>query len=628
MLFVRIIPGTPTEDLIPITEDEMLKLAHKDLSDFKIDITKDDYDEQHNGAFHKLDKIFVVEDRKSITESWFVEKYIVGQVRLETKYGCYAMGIDRKLTSEELKLESLYDDLNIRFEDSDAERNIGRNDDKPGLIQRLKTKINFDIYDFPNEQRSRLKLLHLLYVFERENNVELIVFLTKPSLENVDNIMAADYTKNGYLMSKLKRNLVKEIDSDFVFELNQTIVRVVTEWEGQLQKVMFNLDTLLTRESGEDLIRSHNLIMNLIEGIEDVKKYGVYKHSLLETFYLKLAEHESLGREFDIMDITNQTKDFGLELPEDLSLYHKLAGEKVYKKDLDLFLTDNRKELAKLIFERQNVDSNQYKKYDFAASKIQLYLDMLNENTAVGNFIDLPQLLIVAAMQEIIRLNKSELIDNRFYRYKSADKRTLNSELNYGANAFRKSKLAWIGRVNSRYNAYNGRAKEALWARETENAIDKIMVKIFQTNNLPDMIFLHNHYMMQLNAILLSTKQMMESVRRFEKVVARRKKGYSVGNTEDFSTRMFFSATYNSDVLDQLGKRISQWIGKAEREKRAINPFHPIGLIDNYYSGSDEYIVYFRVDPQCKKIFVLRFEMELDSVKEKILVENGVIWGE
>lgn len=81
-----------------ITKKEMISLAEGDLKKYKIDISRDDYDVQNNKAFRTLDNIFVSEGGRLISESWFVEKYMIGMERLEKKHSCYLMGIERKLT--------------------------------------------------------------------------------------------------------------------------------------------------------------------------------------------------------------------------------------------------------------------------------------------------------------------------------------------------------------------------------------------------------------------------------------------------------------------------------------------------------------------------------------------------
>jgi hypothetical protein len=612
-----------------ITKEEMIAFAEADLKKYKIDIRQDDYDTQNNNAFRKLDYIFVSEGGRLISESWFVEKYMIGLEKIEEKYSCYLMGIERKLTTEELEWDSLYGELDNKYPGSDARRNIIRNEaDKPGLLQRIKSTFGFDIIeDFPNQQPARMKLVYLLYCFERDFNVEFTSYFNNQTLENLDDIIINEQTKNGHLLEYLRRHLVRELDVNFIRSVNTSCCKMIEDWENQLRELMFKLDTLVTRDTKDELYRECNLALELFEPVAYITEHGKYKHNLLETTYLKLWQYENICKEKEILEITERTQEFLAELPDDLSEYQKLAGKTVLKENLQEFLSDkdNRKHLAKLIFMTDKVDSNKYKKYDTASEKIEYYLDILNQNTSVNKFIDIPQLLVVAAMQEIIFIDKTEFINNPFYRHTTSEKeRTLNSDLPNGTNAFRKNQLAWVGRVNTRYNAYNGRKEEALLAYRTQSALDKIIYKLCEINSVKDMWVFHNFFMQLAEEVLIAEELYEKNIEAFEKSVGRRKKGYKVVNKYSFDSRRFFSVTVRSGIIDQLAKRTAKRIFEAEQSGRPIGYWHPIELQNNHMFGSDEYNVAFRVYPEEKAIEVIGFENNMDPERKQIMKENGI----
>lgn len=612
-----------------ITKEEMVALAKEDLKKNKIDISKNDYDTQNKKAFRKLDYIFVSEGGKLISESWFIEKYMIGLERVEAKYGCYLMGIERQLTKEELDWEYLYSDLDERYPGSDAKRNITRNEtDKPGLLIRIKDAFGFDmISDFPNEQRARMKLVYLLYCFERDFNVEFTSYYKNQTLENINDIIVNEKTKNGQLLEYLRRHLVRELKVDYIRYVNVSCTKMIEDWEKQLRDLMFKLDTLVTRDTKEELNKECNLALEMFAPVQKITEHGKYKHSLLETTYLKLWQYENLCREKEILEITDRTQKFIRELPDDLSEYQKLAGKTVLKEKLQEFLLEkeNRRFLAKLVFMTDSVDSNQLKKYNKAAEKIEKYIDMLNDNTSVNKFIDVPQLLIVAALQEIIFLDKNEFITNPFYRHTTSEKdRTLNSELSYGTQAFRKNQIAWVGRVNTRYNAYNGRKEEALLAYRTQSTIDNIIYKLCQINSVIDMWVFHNFFMQLVEEILIAEELVEKNIKAFEKSVGKRKKGYKVVDTDEFDARRFFTITVRSGIIDQLAKRTAKRIFEAEKNGCPLTFWHPIELQENHMFGADEYNVAFRVFPTEKAIKVIAFEYNMDAMRKQIMKENGI----
>lgn len=607
----------------PISKEEMIALAKADLEKYKIDISSDDYDIQNNKAFRKLDTIFVAEGGKIINESWFVEKYMIGQERIESKYGCYTMGLERKLTKEELEWDYLYTELDTRYPNSDAKRNITRSD-KKGLLIRIKETLGFDLYDFSNEQQARMKLLHLLYCFEREFGVEFSSYFNNPTLENIDDIIVNIETKNGHLLEYLRRQIVRELDERFILKVNNLCCKMIEDWENQLRELMFKLDTIMTRNTRAELTSECNLALELFEPVEHITEHGKYKHGLLETVYLKLWQHENLGRENDILDVTQRTQEFLSNLPDNLTKYQKLAGKAVYKKDLQKYISDNRKILAQLVFESDTITSNQYKKFDIASEKVEFYLEMLNDNTSVNKFVDIPELLVIAALQEIINLDKKEILPNKFYRYSTSEQRTLNSELSYGSSAFRKNQLVWVARVNTRYNAYNGRKEEALLVYRTQSVLDKIIVALFKINSITDMLVFHNFFLQLAEEVLVSEDLLNKNVKRFEKSVGRRKKGYVVRNLTSIEARRFFTITINSGIVDQLAKRVAKRIMEAEQKHHPIAFPYPFELTGNYSNDSDEYKVEFIVNPLTKTIEITAFEHDISSDKVQILKENGI----
>lgn len=639
MVFMRIVPEEQTsfvdvrtiDEAIEynlkhanhISKEEMIALAKADLEINKIDISSDDYDIQNDKAFRKLDTIFVSEDGKVISESWFVEKYMIGQERIESKYGCYLMGLDRKLTEEELEWDYLYKQLDIRYPDSDAKRNITRTD-KKGLLIRIKETLGFDLNDFPNEQQARMKLLYLLYCFEREFGVEFSSYFNNPTLENTDDLIVNVKTKNGHLMEYLKRQIVRELDTPFILTVNSLCCKMIEDWENQLRELMFKLDTIMTRNTKDELVSECNLALELFEPVEHITEHGKYKHSLLETVYLKLWQHENLGRENDILDVTQRTQEFLSNLPNNLTKYQKLAGKTIYKKDLKKYVYDNRKTLAQLVFESDTITSNQYKKFDIASDKVELYLEMLNDNTSVNKFVDIPELLVIAAIQEIINLDKKEVLPNKFYRHSTSEQRTLNSELSYGSRAFRKNQLAWVARVNTRYNAYNGRKEESLLVYRTQSVIDKIIVTLFKINSITDMLVFHNFFLQLVEEVLISEDLLNKNIKRFEKSVGRRKKGYIVRNLTSNEARRFFTITINSGIVDQLAKKVAKITIAAERVHQPIKFSYPFELTGNYSNDSDEYKVEFIVDPLTKTIDIATFELDITPDKKQILKENGI----
>ena len=160
------------------------------LKKLNIDINSDNYMQSPN--WESLERSYVSHGFFE-QESWWIEKNLVGQERLERIYGPYMLGITRSLSEEELEERTWFDNLTSIYFDPDAESSTitpetihkyfyrnekanGNSSERLGLIERLK-RAGLDIDKF-NEKQARIKLLYFLFRFERDYKVRLSAFLT------------------------------------------------------------------------------------------------------------------------------------------------------------------------------------------------------------------------------------------------------------------------------------------------------------------------------------------------------------------------------------------------------------------------------------------------------------------
>ena len=280
----------------------------KRIKKLGIDLSSDDY--PNNSKFKELFKSFVVEDTVPVTEAWWIEKNFVGQKRLEKIYSPYAFGIERKLSKEELQGHVWQKVLADRYpEKNRTQKDIwkyfyrnegGDNDSKKGLIKRIE-KLGFYLNDFENNQ-DKVKLLFFLYCFEVENNVQLVPFFSKPSIENVDESFVGLETKNGALMAYLKRNIAKELPKGYAALVRDTIVAIGQQWEKQLEKIVIRVDYSINGEYLSELKRISRQLKSEAEKLFQMPR-AEYNDSLLKTVYLKLSQYEDIGLEKDIIDV-------------------------------------------------------------------------------------------------------------------------------------------------------------------------------------------------------------------------------------------------------------------------------------------------------------------------------------
>lgn len=619
-----------------ISMDNTFKSAIlEELREKEIDISKDDY--YQKPAFKELEQELVMDGGVTMTKAWWIEKNIVGQERMTKIYGIYALGIKHVFLKSELKDNVWFKELADKYPElvrteTDIYRYFYRKEvskdgtERLGLIYRLK-KQGFNIEQFAVSGAS-VKLLYFLYCFEVEHKLELTPFLRNPTLENVDNRIVGDITKNGDLVGKIKRNIAKEIEPRYLMSLNDSVVRIASQWKKGMEKVRLILDASDNGQYIQELNRIYEYVQIVLSQIGD-KQYVKYKDSVLETFYLMLVQHECLGREMDIVDVAAhviQIQDIDDRIDYCPDEYKKLAYIVVKENEERIAITDyiktNRKKLAQFVFGQDRISSNEYKKFDAAASKIKFYLEMLQDNSAFKlNEEGIPVLLIIVCLQEIIIIDKNLKIENSFYRHESGDLKTLNAELPRGISAFRKNQIAWIERVNYKFNVYAGRKEETIFVKKIEASMDILFTKIFQSDSLEDMMCLHEYLNMMVYIAFFEDRKMKEGLKYFSNAISRRKKGYQiVGNP--FTIRRFIAVLMPGTVLERLAKQISKSVMDAEKREAKIKKQWPVELgKGNYFR---DMVVKVLINPFDKTIEIDWFGFEQNHEAEEILQNNGI----
>lgn len=542
-----------------------------------INILEDDY--ILNKEFLEFEKEYVI-DQRVMQASWWIEKNLVGQRRLKKIYGIYAMGVEHEYSDDELKDSVWMTDLADKYKESkikkkdfartvkDVEQYFKRKDNKSGevgLIERLK-KLGIDINKFegPKAKEQRVKLLYFLYGVEFKNQAKLSVFLSNPSLENVDNRIVGDITRNGELMAYLKNNVEKECDGSYVAEVKRTLYIIADEWEKEIHcvksKVLPGTDTGWFSRISDDLA--------WLLGKSD-ETPGVYMDSLMETFYLKLSLHEMIGRERDMIRTNSaEYKETGEPNEFQKKMYERFYNELIEMgKDEEAtyervrqYVKENRKSLAQCVFGKESISGNDYRKFDQAEEYFKECLEFYLNNTPAANAGAVPVILLVCHIQEYVSCN--ETLDYDFYRYQTKDVVSLKTELKNGKDALRISQLTWQKKVNRRMNVIRGIQEKYEMAVEVENKLDRLLLKVYACNSLWEVEY--------------TAELMLQFLRAF------------ISNRETVEWRYDYLVGYLSDMSYTLYCDDRRWIYRFVDQVDTSQFFEFLSIIKGHLNSSEE----------------------------------------
>ena len=569
-----------------------------------LDITKDDYNQK--SAFKELEHEFVMEEGVLISKAWWIEKNIVGQDRLKKIYGKYTLGITHSFSALELNdsiwIRDLVDTLdNDEWDEFEIERYFYRKEeDGCGLVCRLQ-KLGIDLQRFPNDGE-KVKLLFFLCCFEKQRRIKMIPFLSNPTLENVDNGIIGGITRNGALISEIKINIQKEITNRYIKDSKEKLKNISYQWQNIIERVLYKLDLDVGGWNEKDLERI-DLQLQFVQSMFLSNKIIQYKDTLLETFYLKILQHENLGRENDIIDIQEVDRQGDDPVASWVNQYKKLLNQVVNEGEIKEFIKDNRKKLANMVF-RKKTSSNDLKKFDGASNKIVFYLGMLEDNTLWKREDGIPVLIIISCIQEIIELNKNEKVKNQFYRYKTEDLRTLNTELYRGKEAYAKSQIAWVEKVRYRYNSNLGKRDRAIITYKIITHLDNLIIKIYESNSLEDMQVLHSYLLMLVHAIVDDNEVIEKKFTWFSDIATRECVGYKL-IADDQIKQFFIGILGKMPYFDNLAEQTGDFIKEVEKGSRKGEKYWPFEITTIPYLDRLEGYLCVTVD-SIQKIIVLR----------------------
>ena len=622
--FAFIVPGIVPENGTYLTLQQMKTVVRRHLQEKKINIEEDDYDEQNNGVFKKFNYVFIIDDYDNvISESWFIEKYIVQQHRLEAKYGPYAMGIQRELSDVELTDKHFFENLQLHC-DGDIKRNMTRNDEKESLIERIKNGFGFDISIFPGEyKREKYKLLYLLYDFERRFKVELVTFLSNATMENQERaIFRLDSTHNGKLMNFLKKSLEKELESDVISEMNDILTSMTTEWEEMINRLMYKVNVYYENNTHGDLALANgelDFIHVKEDDLVEEEKKGYYKQSLLESFYFKLLEYENIGVESDLIGITEWEMQSDHNDIDSCSL-NGFYGVEINKSQAFHFLEENMELLLPFIYRIDDFGRKEKNKYRRLIDDVDKYIEILEANTAAVNEETIPALMVIACIYEVAYIGKEKL-ENDFYRHK--DTPTLKAQFKWGEHAFRKNQFAWLSRVSYRYHMFCNREGAAYTAIHAARTIEKLMMKTMFCNNIYDMQFIHNYYMKILHQYLVPESDVEKYICKFDDLVKQEYPEYKVVNRWELNTRYFFATFGDTDLWHGLAESACKLIMNGERYMSEQRIELDLEKRDNSFGGCDHYSLVMEVWPERKYLLFWNFRECYTQAELQIFFDNG-----
>lgn len=604
------------DKLIAIFKDRLMKLG--------IDIYKNDYMIQKDCAFKIFERELIADSNGLvISADWFIEKYIVKEERLEKIYSPYDMRVTRQLTLSEMNQEKFFDAIAARYHDADVKRNIKRNGDKGGLLQRL-SEVGFDLSEFASEETEKYRLLFLIYCFERDTGCTITEYFSKPTSENREDVQFYVKNRNGELTHYLKSNIEKQIPTEGLIPYGFVFNQVIDGWRHQFSKLYRMVEEFHEKNTQDDLGMSNHFadFMFLEDSLVEEEKQGPYRDKILNSFYLKILEFESIGIEKDLRDIEGWELDAD-HVDNEASYLKQYDADMVTRLSIQSYFENNMDVFIKYIYDGEGPDKNSKKRYRRLIALLPSFIDILYGNEKADDTEQFPALLLLSCMYEYVHIG-NEKIDNYFFRYQTSDLKTLKAELKNGAFAFRKNQCAWISRSYYRYNMIMDRERAEFTAKSTIWKLQERFLKVMKCRSIIDLLVLHNFYMNTFNRHFLPEYEIYADMNEFDRRIQERAPRYKLVNRQEGNTRLFFATIHgNEPVMDFLVEKMLELIAHCDRYGYSEQMELDLEFTENLYGGTDFYHVQIGVSPDRGFLFTWNFKQRYTETEYQIFFENG-----
>lgn len=357
------------------------------------------------------------------------------------------------------------------------DRLIGKN----GIVSNLKKYLDLDLSLYEHESVSRNKLLKLLYKLEK--NVEgkgkggalknVLLMLSKPSLENIDNSFVGFSTNNGNMFRNVKMEIAKEISNQFILKTRCAIPDVITKPEAALQSLL----SYMNRYNSEQwVLDRYNIaeqtLKDLIKKITALPQNDMRAYSLFETFYLKLILSENIARENNLIAINHWVLKLKWKKPSYIDFSSMVINDDY---TIEALVKSNIKIITCYIFGKDDCTVEEEKEICKAAEWCVKIFEFFKMNSTIVNF-NLEY--IIAAIQVYLKC-KTEKIKyvHKYYGTNSTPK-TLISVLKNTEIRNEAFEIVWINMVCYQY--YSNRGYENVYRKfkEVEVLVSKLMICI------------------------------------------------------------------------------------------------------------------------------------------------------
>ena len=441
----------------------------------------------------------------------------------ECEDNCVTQEIIQKLnTQPAVKNLSSKEMMQIKEDDEKEADEFVKKFTRPGgLIERLKANLDFDLDKFDKESKrykyERCKILYFFYMLENVYfpKTNILMLLSKPSMENIDNTSLGWKTYNGWIIKLIKVSLEKELQLS-AGKVKKGVADITTKWDDILDNSRILMDFLAENGTEYDFGPTIRTLLSA-EKDSEKKELSHYTGSPIETLYLKIVQHEYLGNVEDISKINSIVKNYDYSVsPDTIEELKKLHYSTVDIRNIDQYIDENVLRIAKYVYRKPNPGRYEKNKISSSKKKIHKWLDFCFRARPSLNIQEISnELQIISFLQAVILDDSKETFNYIFHDYQKhfKHKPQVQGALKNDNHVVDSLQCYWALKAAYRWYANLGRYNALTKLKEFEKACDSVIKEILNKPSLDEMLDTHNLYMDRVDDSLITTEEQIQATR-------------------------------------------------------------------------------------------------------------------
>lgn len=511
------------------------------LKKYGIDIYNKNYKKTDEYRELENSRIVVEDTLKQFFLDQYIEKMLLTDVEVQKYYeSIYDLGNSYILCEAECEYVAIANEI-VQVLDAEKgsdstkdtgmeawERNAQEENKRERIVtvvrqlkdydRQLEKYLNMDMklfdYSIIKNKQDRAKLYFYFYKIKHKEfkEIDIMQFLSKPSMENVDHSFFGYETKNGKVLRALKHAVAMELSIDLAEEIRRVVRGVVDEWGNIINQIREALEKIPSQDNTyTERIKILKSMMS--ENANDgkvFKKERIMSLTPVGVFFLKLIQHEYLGQMKDLLMIHDLLANKEYSIPETyINKMKEIEKIPFRMKEIDIyFQADNVRKIAELVYLKPEINRDERKRIAKCKESVRRFLEfcLLYENNSEEDF---SELLVISYLQEYIIGKKERPFDYKYYGYEGRkgerrNKKSVQAALANDEHTDDALQIYWICKVTDRSYVNVGREVFRKNFREIERITYDILVRILSCSSKEEMLSMDTFY-----------KNKMERYRRF-----------------------------------------------------------------------------------------------------------------